>query len=292
MATTFTGYVESKIIDGALMSLKNALIPLGAVTSKWDLTGKRYADSVLVPLYTGGTPASRTLGSAGSATGTVTVKTITLPYPTAVQWDAIDGIAGPAEFEKLAMEQAKMLAAAILAVPFAAVTKAAFGDTNDDKLIKSVADFGLLSIGDIGALARTKKMNNVKLVLNGAYYWRLFTSVNPAMQDKETWQSGKLLPQGGFPVYEYADLASNSENLMGVAIDPTSLLVGLAPVAPNVEAGNGDLIASEIVTDEESTIAFTYKRWYQSDAGKMVGRMEVMCDAAVGNNGIVRIVSA
>jgi hypothetical protein len=110
------------------------------------------------------------------------------------------------------------------------------------------------------------------------------------MQDKDTWQSGKLLPQGGMRIFEYPDLDDNDENLVGLVIDPTSILVGLAPVEPLAEAGQGDLIASEVVQDAESTVAFTYTRWFKSDESKMVGRMEVMCDAAVGNNGIVRIV--
>ena len=63
MATTFTGYVESKILNAALFSLKSALLPIGAVTSKWELEGKRKGDSVLVPLYTGGSTGTRTLGS-------------------------------------------------------------------------------------------------------------------------------------------------------------------------------------------------------------------------------------
>jgi len=291
MATTFTGYVESKILNAALFSLKSALLPIGAVTSKWELEGKRKGDSVLVPLYTGGSTGTRTLGSDGTPTGSVSVKKITLPDPTYVQWEVPSGVGGPVEFEKMASEQAKILAANILALPFAEVTSTNFGSDADDYIVKSAGDFGVSTIGEIMSKSVTKKMRNTRLVLNGAAYTSLVTSYGVAVLDKDVIRAGVLPNLGGMDTYLYADLPSNDENLIGCAIDPTSLLIGLAPLQPNAEAGDGDLIASEVVVDEETNISFTYTRWFQSAGSKMVGRMEVMADAAVGNDGVVRIVS-
>lgn len=291
MATTFTGYVESKIINAALFSLKSAMPPIGAVTSKWELEGKRKGDSVLVPLYTGGSAGSRTLGSDGTATGAVTVKTITLPDPRYVQWEVASGVAGPVEFEKMAAEQAKILAADVLALPFAEVTSTNFGSDDDDYIVKSAGDFGVSTIGEIMKKSVAKKMRNTRLVLNGAAYTSLVTSYGVAVLDKDVIKAGVLPNLGGMDTYLYADLPSNDENLIGCAVDPTSILVGLAPVQPNAQPGDGDLIAAEVVVDEETGIAFTYTRWFQSAGSKMVGRMEVMCDCAVGNDGVVRIVS-
>jgi hypothetical protein len=291
MATTFTGYNSAEIAQDFLLSLKNALIPLGAVTRKYELTGKRKGDVVRVPKYAGGTPSTRTLGAVGTASGAVTVASITLPDPTHVQWEVVDGVAGLPEFRIMGMEQMKKLAGAILAVPFAEVTASNYGSGENDVFVKSVGDFGLASVGELGAKATAKKLSNPSLVLNGPMYWRLVTAFSAGLLDKSAIVSGVLPNQAGMTAYNYAGLPDNSELLAGVVIDPTALLVGLAPVEPTAASGQGDLISYEIVADDESGIAFSYKVWYESDKGKICGRAEVMVDAEVGNAGIVRIVT-
>jgi hypothetical protein len=291
MATSFTGYNDAEILQDFLLSLKNRLIPLAATTRKYELIGKRKGDIVRVPKYASGTPATRVLGVDGTASGAVTVASITLPDPLAVQWEVVDGVAGLNEFRILGMEQMKALADAILEDVFNEVTATNYGSTSDDVFVKSVADFGLASVGELGGKATTKKLGNPKLVLNGAMYWRLVTAFSGGLLDKEAIVSGVLPNQAGMETYLYAGLPSNSENLVGLVIDPTALLVGLAPVEPTAAAGQGDLISYEIVADEEAGVAFSYKVWYESAKGKTVGRAEVMMDAEVGNKGIVRIVS-
>ena len=288
---TFTTYNETKFLPAFLAELRAGLVPLNALTTKFDVSGRRKGEAMIVGKYTGAAAATRVLGANGVGGGAITGVSMTLPDPLHVQWEIPDGVGGAVEFERMGMVMAKRLAKAVVAVPFANVTATNFGSADEDVYVKAAGDFGSSAIADLGAKATTKNLENPKLVLNGSYYWQLVKDLGIGIQDKQMLTTGILPDIGGMNCYKYAELPDNSENLVGCVIDPTSILVALAPVVPEASAGQGDLISYEIVTDEEGSVAMTYKRWYSSNPGVMYGRMEVMAISAVGNDGIVRIVS-
>jgi hypothetical protein len=290
---TFTSYTESERMKEAfILELRAKLISLNALTTKFEMTGKRVGDSIVVGKYKGGATATRVPGAAGVGTGTVVGKSLTLPNPTYVQWGIPSGVGGPQDFYRIGMDQMKILAAGILAVPFAEVTKANFGDTAADKLVKSADAFGRTAVGALGKLAAEKGLNDPGMVLNSSYYWNLLTDYSGGMLDKDSFVAGTLPNQAGMIAYQYPGLDDNDENLQGIVADKTAILVGLAPLIPEAKAGDGDLIEFEIVQDADSQVAMCFSRWFKSDESVMYGRAEVMAVAAVGNEkGIVRIVS-
>ena len=54
-------------------------------------------------------------------------------------------------------------------------------------------------------------------------------------------------------------------------------------------AGKGNLAYEGVISDPESGVVMSYRRWYDADAGKMSGRFEVMPGFAVCNNAVVRL---
>lgn len=286
--TTFTQ--EERMKDAFIMALRTKLVPMDAFTTKFDLTGKRVGDSIVVGKYTGGVAATRVPGAAGVGSGTVVGAKLTLPNPTYVQWGIPSGVGGAEDFFRVGMDQMKILAAAILAVPFAKITSANYGDTVADKLVKSSGDFGRSAVASLGKLASAKGIDG-NMVLNSAYYWQLLTEYSAGILDKEAFTSGILPMQAGMTAYQYPALPDNDEALGGAVCAKSALLVGMAPLLPEGKPGDGDLISSEIITDPDGKVAMCYTRWFKSDESTMFGRCEVMAVAEVGDsNGIIRIV--
>lgn len=290
---TITSYAqEERMKDAFIMALRSELVPMDAFTTKFDLTGRRVGDSIVVGKYAGGAAATRVPGAAGVGSGSITGAKLTLPNPTYVQWGIPSGVGGAEDFNRVGLDQMKILAAAILAIPFAKITKANYGDTAADKLIKSAGDFGRSAVGALGKLAAAKGIKG-NMVLNSEYYWQLLTEYSAGILDKEAFTSGILPMQAGMTAYQYPALPANGQALGGAVCAKSSMLVGMAPLLPEGKAGEGDLISSEIITDPDGKVAMCYTRWFKSDESTMFGRCEVMAVAEVGDaNGIIRIVGA
>jgi len=299
MATTYTGFNETILIKDSLFSLKNALAPINAFSTKVEMTGMRKDDVVKVPIHGAATSATRTLGSDGAAGGTSVTASVTLGSPTYCQWEAVDGRDPISAFMDRAIEAAFGVAQGVLDAALAYVTASNYGNTSANKLVIPLAEFGFSDMADLNALATTKKISERKrvMILNGLYTWKFLGDTQGALIMATAGQNGiitgKLPPIGVAEAYTYAGLPSNSENLAGFVCDPSCLAVGMAPVMSLAGgAGKGNLEYEGVISDPESGVVMSYRRWYDAAAGKMSGRFEVMTGFVKCNDAVVRLLSA
>lgn len=301
MATTLTGFNDSRLMGRMIASLKATLMSAKAVSFAADLgdgnAGKTKGDTVNVPVMGAMTSTTRVLGAAGASQGSGTVVPVTLADPISAQWDTIDGATKAGTFEALAIEGVNAAAKGALNTIFAVATGANFGNTTADKLVCSSADFNMDQVGLALDKAITKKVGADKsLVLNGAYATKLLTNGTYALvlatTGDKSLQTGIMPPLMGMQSYMYSELPSNSENLVGLICGKTAIAAGMAPVKAQAQSGMGDLVFEQIVVDPETDLGFSYRVWYKSDEGKLFGRVELMITAVKVQDALVRIVSA
>jgi hypothetical protein len=131
------------------------------------------------------------------------------------------------------------------------------------------------------------------LVLDSAFYSNLLgderISFSYLMQmSQPTLMEARIPRLYGFDIYETTILPGNSENLAGFAAHPRGLAVAmryLQPIsAPSyLEAGP--------VTDPETGLTLGYRRYYDTDSGKMIAAFECVYGFKVAvAAGIKRIV--
>lgn len=102
-------------------------------------------------------------------------------------------------------------------------------------------------------------------------------------------QLNQLPPIAGLSVFEYTDIPSNSENLVGWAGGKQGIII--AARQPAIPQGfTGEI---ETAVDPESGFALQLRKWYSADDGKYYLSIGAMWGVAVGvPENIVRIVSA
>ena len=92
----------------------------------------------------------------------------------------------------------------------------------------------------------------------------------------------------GFDVYEYSDIPTNSENLVGFACGPEALLIASRqPAIPQNWSG-----AVESATDPDSGLTIQLRSWYEGKDGKQYITMTVLSGVLVGSNSLKRIKSS
>lgn len=102
-------------------------------------------------------------------------------------------------------------------------------------------------------------------------------------------QMNQLPPIAGMNVFEYTDIPSNSENLVGFAGAKQGIICA-ARVPATPDSFPGEI---QNVTDPESGFTLQLRKWYSADDGKYYLSMGALWGVAVGvPNNIVRIVSA
>jgi hypothetical protein len=257
-------------------------------------------DVVRVLLGTDPTVASKTLGSTGAATGALTGVNVTLGTPRAATWSYVEGSITPEVFaadiaDKIAGAMYG-LSKAVLDAALAFITRANFGNTEDDKVICAPADFTIQQLGQLWAKGSKKIRQRARsLMLNADYAAAVMgngslASVFAQASGTNPLATGILPELMGFPTATYADMPSNSEGLGGAVIGQAAIALAVAPIVSLMASGEGDIIDRRVVTHEDTGFAALYT--LKGDGGGTV-TAEVACmyGAAKGQDAVVRLVT-
>ena len=301
MATSINSINDSVVMEKAIQALKATLIPVRNLTHEaiLQLAGRPVikGDAAVIQYASRQTAVAKTPGTEPTAGGAVAGKSVTFNQYYSAPFYVPDGAGKPGTFEALAVEAAYAIGKVVIDYVTGLVLKANYGDGDGDKVVVAAADFGNLSIAALKQKAGAKLLGRERsLILNPLYGAQVFADTNLglilAFNGVKAYETGVLPDLLGMKAFEYDALSDNGENLGGFLCDNTAIALGIAPVTPQAAPGNGDLIAMEIVTDPDSEVAMTYKRSYHSKEGAMRGEFEVLFGASVGNNAVIRIVSA
>jgi hypothetical protein len=265
-----------------------------------DGTAKK-GDKVWVPFATDPTKAVKTLGSKGTATGTLAGVAVTLDYPIEASWDATEGNMGPAEFRDYWEDKIAggmyVLSKDVVDAGLALVTATNYGNTEGtDKLTVAPADFGQSDMGLLWTYGAKKiKQRSRSLLLNAEYAGQIIGNTQLAtvlLQGGSDMVKTGVLPQLiGHNTAAYPDLPANSENLGGAVFGQAAICLACAPIAALAGAGDGDIVDRRIITHADTGLSALYTMTVDG-GGTIHGEVTLMYGVAKGQNSVVRLVSA
>lgn len=103
---------------------------------------------------------------------------------------------------------------------------------------------------------------------------------------------GRMSRLSGFDVHPSTEIPANGENLIGMAVYPSAILVGFSPIEPDASVKN-KLEAYEVVEDPETGIFIEYRCWGDPDLDVRKEVIEVNYGYAKGEAAAIkRLISA
>jgi hypothetical protein len=124
------------------------------------------------------------------------------------------------------------------------------------------------------------------LIVLPTVYESLAKDVSPAYNigNNDTVQNYRIMKYAGFSVYEYANLPSNSETMIGFACHPSALAIATRlPQTPMNFAGS---ISN--LTDPASGFSVQFREWYSPDNGKYKLAATLIYGYQTGNGSALR----
>jgi hypothetical protein len=147
-----------------------------------------------------------------------------------------------------------------------------------------------------GKKLTTRKVPSIGRValLNSDYYAKLCEDTSliaNAGSPADTVRSGELGNVHGFKTFEFAQLPTNDENLVGIFLQPGALLMATRlPTPPEKASFPGTLTT---VTDDKSGLSVQVRTWYDPLLGKEFRTFTLMFGVAKGDaNRLERLLSA
>lgn len=293
MASNSLGGVNlAQIAQQTLDTLLAKLIPVQAFTTDFSSDVAVQGESVTTRVATAYTVQDFS-STTTAADSTATAKTVSLSNYKGVRIEFSDSEWSKSSvnlFNVFMNPVAHATANALMDTALALVTDANYGTA------AFTGDAAAFDWDDVADISKTLSEANVPnddrcLILSPSYYAALAKDIKNA----DVWGNaqviqGMMIPRvAGFNTYEYNDIPSNSENLVGVAGAKQGILIAArVPAIPDNFPGE-----IEQATDPDSGITMQVRRWYSAD--DRVWRMEagLIYGAAVGVAGnLKRLVSA
>jgi hypothetical protein len=286
---------DSKVQVAGLSAFKAALAPLSAFSYNASLLPNEKGGSINVMVV----PAKTAIEFAGdqeTSTESATAVSVSLnghAWSDSCISDATFTKSTAADINKYGINTAKAVAEKIVVSALSNATLANYGAA---VFTGSHTVFDYADLADIGTACSKANMpkDGRTLIINPDYVGALRKDANfsdaSAFGSAEVVKSGAISYAGGFTIYESNIIPSLTENLVGIACVKEGLAVAISPV---IVQGAEAYLETNIVTDEESGIALTYKRWVSTKTGKQYVAFQALhgskpCIAA----GLKRIVSA
>lgn len=285
----------NKIIDSALIAFRQALLPLSAFSTVFNDVVLQGTDKVSVPYFPLVTAASKNFDGTyqfdGSTTNSreVTInKRVYQPMSFTSAELARQPRLSP---EKIGMMKGQKLAEDILADILSVVTLANFGaaaftgapsafDSDDVTDLKVTLD-----------QAKWPKQGR-SLILDSTYEGALLKDSDikstAAVGTSSPIQQGVLPNISGFGIIGTNLVPANGENLVGMAVYPSAILVALSPIEPKMK-----LVDYRVVTDPDTGLSIEYRAWEDPDTDSHKSVLE--CNYGYGTGeaaAIKRLVSA
>jgi hypothetical protein len=280
MANNLTQVQDIRIADKFLESFVAALTPLRAFSTDFTPEFTERGKTVNVPVI-GAANASYDFAGSYSANADSDVQGI----PVILDRHKVQSLhltdkevseSSWVSVERLAISKARQLAQDVLTDIWSLVTATNYGTPAIPAL--AATDFDADAVLAIRQACATANMpvSDRALILDSAYYSNLLgdakISHSYLMQMAQPSLMEARIPRiYGFDVYETTIMPPNAEDLVGFAAHPRGLAVAmryLQPIAAEayIEAGP--------VSDASTGITLGYRRYYDTDSGKMVAAFE------------------
>jgi hypothetical protein len=298
MANTFTNIQDKIIIDAGIAQLNKILAPIRAFSTSFTAEPGRKGDTVLVPNWKTRTAVdfAGDYETADSTDAGVPVAINKHLFSNAHVSDREFSESSADFFGGIGAQLAKAVAVGAFGHLVSFITAANFGDTAADKVIAAAAtDFTKASVLSARAMLAAKgaRADESAGVLDSAYYSNLLNdAVFLAMNfgGTEAVRSGSIPGLYGFDgVHETTGIPAAQTTLKGWFGHRSSLAAAwrtLLPISDRLYE------VAQVVTDDETGIGLTYRRWYSTKSGKMWFAFEALFGAAKVNSALVRVATA
>ena len=168
----------------------------------------------------------------------------------------------------------------------ALVTNANFSSNQ----VTTSANMDLDIVADLaGALSTAKCPKSERALLLGSTYYASLAKDN-LVQDASAYGNSDPIQEGivqkahGFSIYEYTGIPTNSENLAGIALHPSALvLAARTPAAPDDSS-----VSVQDIVDPSTQLPIQLRTFYDNVAGKHYLTMGVLYGVAVGNGAALK----
>jgi hypothetical protein len=211
--------------------------------------------------------------------GTINTITVSLDQHQIVGVDLTDvqvANSSAAEITNFARQQGKALAKKVLLNVWGLLTTVNFGN--------SLTLLGITSIGRLAVSgARTTfakreiPMGNESLIVNMDVYQNLLDDANISQSfqygGSEAIREGRIPRLLGMDVYASNVFPGNSISLVGAIVHPDSLAIAVRTLQPQA---NEAYLAVETAVDDETGLAFTYRRHFNPGKGKHFASFECL----------------
>jgi hypothetical protein len=280
MANNLTQVQDIRIADKFLEAFVAALTPLRAFSTDFSPEFTQRGKTVNVPVI-GAANASYDFAGSYSQNADSSVDGI----PVVLDRHKVQSLhltdkevseSSWVSIERLAVSKARQLAQDVLTDIWSLITSANYGAAALDPV--EAEDFNadtVLAVRQACAQANMP-VSDRALVLDSAYYSNLLgdpkISHSYLMQMSQPSLMEARIPRVyGFDIYETTILPANSESLVGFAAHPRGMAVAMRYLQPidataYIEAGP--------VSDATSGITLGYRRYYDTDSGKMIAAFE------------------
>jgi hypothetical protein len=286
-SNSLSGINLAQIAQQTLDTLLAKLVPVRAFTTDFSSDVAVTGESVTTRVASSYS-AQDFSSTTTAANSTLTSKTITLNNYKGVRIEFSDSEWSKSSinlFNVFMNPVAHAVANDMMDSALALVTDANFGSA---AFTGSSAAFDWNDVADISKVLTEANVpkDDRFLIISPSYFAALAKDIKGA----DVWGNSQVIqglsiPQvGGFSVYEYNDIPSNSENLVGLAGASQGILI--AARVPAIPANFPGEI--EQATDADSGITMQVRRWYSADDRQWKMEAGLIYGVAVGNAGNVK----
>lgn len=288
------------ILDSAMQAFTEMLTPLALFSTAFYDIALKGTDKVQVPYYPLETAASKDFaGTYLFDVGTDTqFKELTIDKRKyqSLSWTSAELRRQPKlDPETLGRIKGQKLAEDVLADIWSLVTNANFGAAG---FIGAAGDFDVDDVIDLEVTVETAKWPNIGrgLILKPAYIGGLKKDMN-ANGGVSTFardSNGALINFPGLNSFSFATsnlIPANAENLVGMAVYKSALLVGFSPIQPAPEVM--EKLSDYRIVSNDMGLSIEYRAWGDADTDTAKRTIEVNYGKAVGEAAALkRITSA
>ena len=296
MSNTISSELKLNVIlDSALVALKQALLPIRALSNAFYDVPLKGTDKISVPYFPLETVASKDFNGTytfeGSTTDSREVTINKRKYQPLAFTSAELARQPRLSPEMIGQMKGQKLAEDILADILSVVTAANYGSAIFTGATSAFDSDDVIDIKTALDVAKWPKSGRA-LILDSAYEGVLLKDNDIksayAVGTSSAVQQG-ILPQiAGFDIRGTNLIPANGENLKGMAIFPSAIIVGFSPIAPNMSN-----VEYQVVTDPETGLTLEYRKWEDPDTDTHKSVIECNYGYAKGEAAALkRIVSA
>lgn len=286
MANTIdTSLQRNVILTAAMQAFSKKLPLLTSFSTKFETTPLEGTDKVAVPFY----PLDSSTIQDFSGDYVFDQDTVTDAREVTVnkrkyrpmQFSDAELVRQPKlDLERLGQRAGEHLAEQVLVDIMSLITNANFGAAAHTGLAAAFTHDEIMDIKQVCDLANWSEGNR-SLLLTSAYVNNLLRdskfTANAYGSDVPL-RTGMIQDVSGFDIGWSNVIPSNSENLVGFAVDPSAILVAFAPVA-----AVGEQTMYDFVQSPETGLTIEFREWASPGGTKLNQVIEVNYGFALGN---------